>query len=150
MFGLGTFEFKPLLSFCIMVIHDNALQKAYTSAMMLTMNAFVITTLTFCYYRISKYLRLHQVNMSTSSNSNLRVQEIKITKTLFFLVLVSVFLWIPTFILAILFRVNFLPQKNSQTSGLSDSLFILHKRSHKPLHIWFHESAASQEGQEHL
>ena len=120
-FDLAAFEFKPLVNICTIVFYDSAQQKAYSSSMVLTM--VVITTLTFCYYRISKFLRQHQVNMSASPHTNLSVQEIKITKTLLILVLVYVLLWIPSVIITILFRVV-LPQDISREVTLANPYLL--------------------------
>lgn len=101
--GWASMEFSPVMATCS--LHFNSLnsETGFTAFVMLifVVSSFAITAL--CYYFVSKTLRQHRNHLS--SVRGLSVQEINLTKTFFVLVVSFIVLWLPTFVVIVLFRV---------------------------------------------
>ena len=103
--GWASMEFSPLMATCSLHFNSLTSETGFTVFVMLcfVVSSFVIVAL--CYYFVSKSLRQHQNHLSNVLGRGLSVQEINLTKTFFVLVVSFIVLWLPTFVVIVLFRV---------------------------------------------
>lgn len=103
--GWASMEFSPQMASCSLHFNSLTSETGFTVFVMVlfVVSSFVIVAL--CYYFVSKSLRQHRSHLT--SNRGLSVQEINLTKTFFVLVVSFIILWLPTFVVVILFRVVF-------------------------------------------
>lgn len=101
--GWATMEFNPQMASCSLHFNTLTFETGYTVFVILSfvVSSFIIVAL--CYYFVSKSLRQHRNQLS--NNHGLSVQEINLTKTFFVLVVSFIVLWLPTFVVVVLFRV---------------------------------------------
>lgn len=101
--GWASMEFSPQMASCSLHFNSLTSETGFTVFVMVlfVVSSFVIVAL--CYYFVSKSLRQHRSHLT--SNRGLSVQEINLTKTFFVLVVSFIILWLPTFVVVILFRV---------------------------------------------
>lgn len=96
-------DFSPSMATCS--LHFNSLTSE-TGFTMFVMIVFVFTSfvlVALCYFFVWKTLRQHRNHLS--SIRGLSVQELNLTKTFFVLVVSFIVLWLPTFVVIVLFRV---------------------------------------------
>lgn len=101
--GWASMEFSPQMASCSLHFSSLTSETGFTVFVMVlfVVSSFVIVAL--CYYFVSKSLHQHRSHLT--SNRGLSVQEINLTKTFFVLVVSFIILWLPTFVVVILFRV---------------------------------------------
>lgn len=101
--GWASMEFSAQMASCSLHFNSLTSETGFTVFVILSfvVSSFVIVAL--CYYFVSKSLRQHRNLLS--NNRGLSVQEINLTKTFFVLVVSFIVLWLPTFIVVVLFRV---------------------------------------------
>ena len=101
--GWGSMKFSPLMASCSLHFNSLTSETGFTVFVMLSfvLSSFVIVALS--YYFVSKSLRQHRNDLF--NNRNLSVHEINLTKTFFVLVASFIVLWLPTFVVVVLFRV---------------------------------------------
>ena len=100
--GWASMEFSPQMASCSLHFNSLASETGFTVFVILSfvISSFVIVAL--CYYFVSKSLRQHRNQLNSRG---LSVQEINLTKTFFVLVVSFIVLWLPTFVVVVLFRV---------------------------------------------
>ncbi|KAJ7356288.1 hypothetical protein OS493_026047 [Desmophyllum pertusum] len=101
--GWAVMAFNPLMASCSLHFNSLISETGFTIFVMVSfvVSSFVIVAL--CYYFVSKSLRHHRNHLSAVRS--LSVQEINLTKTFFVLVVSFIVLWLPTFVVVVLFRV---------------------------------------------
>lgn len=101
--GWASMEFSPQMASCSLHFNSLTSETGFTVFVMVSfvVSSFVIVSLS--YYFVSKSLRQHRNHLS--SNHGLSTQEINLTKTFFVLVVSFIVLWLPIFVVVILFRV---------------------------------------------
>lgn len=101
--GWASMEFSPQMALCSLHFNSLTSETGFTIFVMVSfvVSSFVIVSLS--YYFVSKSLRQHRNHLS--NNSGLSAQEINLTRTFFVLVVSFIVLWLPTFVVVILFRV---------------------------------------------
>lgn len=97
--GWATFAFNPLMASCIFRFADPKMEVGYTSFIVAFFVVLCLGIITFCYIRVSRFIRQHNAN-----TASLPTQEIHLTKALFVLVFTFAVLWIPAFLTIVLFR----------------------------------------------
>lgn len=101
--GWASMEFSPSMATCS--LHFNSLTSE-TGFTMFVMIVFVFTSfvlVALCYFFVWKTLRQHRNHLA--SIRGVSVQELNLTKTFFVLVVSFIVLWLPTFVVIVLFRV---------------------------------------------
>lgn len=101
--GWASMEFSSQMASCSLHFNSLTSETGFTVFVMVSfvVTSFVIVALS--YYFVSKSLRQHRDHLS--NNRGLSAQEINLTKTFFVLVVSFIVLWLPTFVVVILFRV---------------------------------------------
>ena len=99
--GWSTFAFNPVMAACVMRFSIPAAEVGYTSFIVAFFVVLCLSVITFCHFRVSRFIHQHNANTVQSLPS----QEIRLTRALFALVFVFAALWIPAFLAIILFRV---------------------------------------------
>ena len=101
--GWASMEFSPQMASCSLHFNSLASETGFTIFVMASfvVSSFVIVALS--YYFVSKSLRQHRNHLS--NNRGLTAQEINLTRTFFVLVVSFIILWLPTFVVVVLFRV---------------------------------------------
>ena len=97
--GWSTFAFNPIMASCNMKFVDQVAQVGYTSFIVGFFVVLCFTIITFCYFRVSRFIRQHNAN-----TVSLSAQEIRLTRALFVLVFTFAVLWIPAFLAIVLAR----------------------------------------------
>ena len=97
--GWSTFSFNPIMAACIMKFVEPAVQVGYTSFIVGFFVVLCFAIITFCYLRVSRFIRQHNAN-----TVSLSAQEIRLTRALFVLVFTFAVLWIPVFLAIVLMR----------------------------------------------
>lgn len=105
--GWASMEFSPVMAACSLHFNSLTTETGFTTFVMLffVVSSFIIIAL--CYYFVSKALRQHRNHLFTAHARGLSVQEINLTKTFFVLIVSFIILWLPTFVVILLFRVVF-------------------------------------------
>ena len=101
--GWASMEFSPQMASCSLHFKSLTFETGFTVFVIVSfvVTSFVIVALS--YYFVSKSLRQHRNHLS--NNRGLSAQEINLTKTFFVLVVSFIVLWLPTFVVVLLFRV---------------------------------------------
>ena len=111
-FGVQRYDFFPLYAVCT-VIHLDTQMRLGHYIFVTTTFLFVPLTIAFtCYYSVFKRIRQHNLDIAPflqnrSRESRISVQEIRISKSLFGVVLGFAICWIPSYIVALFVRFKF-------------------------------------------
>lgn len=91
------YTFHPGKYFCFLDINDYY----FTTFMVTCFIAIPAAGITYCYYQVYKVIRKHNIAMTKwgRSSQNITAQEINITRTLFFIVIMFLCCWIPLFVM---------------------------------------------------
>ena len=97
--GQAKIFYIPPLATCIMTFPNRNLQIAYTLYSLFFYMVLCLIIICFCYNRVSRFIRQHNANIVS-----LTTQEINLTRALFVLIFSFVILWVPFYIIFILYR----------------------------------------------
>ena len=97
--GQARIVFNPLPVSCIITFQNQKSTVAYTLYVVFFYIVFCLSTICFCYNRVSRFIRQHYTN-----TVSLTTQEINLTRALFVLIFSFVILWVPFYIFVILYR----------------------------------------------
>ncbi|XP_068720747.1 melatonin receptor type 1A-like [Montipora capricornis] len=103
--GWASMEFNPLMATCWLQFESLPLGTGFVAFGVLVFVVPSLVIVVFCYCRILKELRQHKNNIFTSHKVRLSVQEINLTKIFLVFVISFVVLWLPTFVVTVIFRV---------------------------------------------
>ena len=118
-FGVQRYDFFPLYAVCT-VIHLDTQMRLGHYIFVTTTFLFVPLTIAFtCYYSVFKRIRQHKLDIAPflqnrSRESRISVQEIRISKSLFGVVLGFAICWIPSYIVALFVRFKFVNRSSPQ------------------------------------
>ena len=98
-FGRAKIAFNPLAGSCLMAFQNQTSQISFTLYVVFFYVLFCFSVICFCYNRVSRFIRQHNANIAS-----LTTQEINLTRALFVLILAFVILWVPFYIIVILYR----------------------------------------------
>lgn len=101
--GWASMEFSPQMASCSLHFNSLTSETGFTVFVIVSFVVSSFVVIALCYYFVSKSLRQHRNHLS--NNRGLSIQEINLTKTFFVLVVSFIVLWLPTFVVVILFRV---------------------------------------------
>ena len=101
--GWASMEFSPQMASCSLRFNSLTSETGFTVFVIVSFVVSSFVVIALCYYFVSKSLRQHRNHLS--NNRGLSIQEINLTKTFFVLVVSFIVLWLPTFVVVILFRV---------------------------------------------
>ena len=102
--GWSLYMFFPDNSVCAQVFVNEIASVTYEA---IFFNLVPISVVAFCYYNVSKTIRQHNANVAASINrASLSVEEIRITRTLFALVVAFVLCTVPAFTIFGLLRLR--------------------------------------------
>lgn len=106
--GWASMDFSPVMAACSLHFNSLTTETGFTAFIVLSFVVSSFATVALCYYFIVKALRQHRHELSTThGRAGLSVQEINLTKTFFVLVVSFIILWLPTFVVIVLFRAVF-------------------------------------------
>lgn len=104
--GWGFFHFHTGKITCVLEFHHQTTDKIYTGLLGLVFVVFPFGTITFCYAKVFMKVKEHRQQFSSMNStdrripsSRLSVEEIRITKTLFAIVLGFTLCWVPVFVI---------------------------------------------------
>ena len=97
--GWSMFDFNPMMAACVMKFVDSKAEIGYSCFIVAFFVVFCLSIITFCYFRVSRFIQQHNYNSVLPP-----VQEIRLTRALFVLVFTFAGLWIPTFLAIVSFR----------------------------------------------
>lgn len=111
-FGTQVYNFFPLYAVCT-VIHLNSQLRLVHYVFVTSTFLFLPLTVAFvCYYKVFRRIRRHNLDIAPSfqngnAESRITVQEIRISKSLFGVVLGFAICWVPSYIVALFVRFKF-------------------------------------------
>ena len=115
-FGQAKIAFNPLAGSCLMVFQNQNSQVTFTLYAAFFYILLCFSIICFCYNRVSRFIRQHNANIAS-----LTTQEINLTRALFVLMLAFVILWVPFYIIIILYRMilaaSRFPREMAVTAG---------------------------------
>lgn len=104
--GWGFFRFHSGKITCVLEFHHQTIDKIYTGILGLVIVVLPFAVITFCYTKVFLKVQKHRQRFSSIDytngnipNSRLSVEEIRITKTLFAMVLGFTLCWVPIFVI---------------------------------------------------
>lgn len=104
--GWGFFRFHSGKITCVLEFHRQITDKIYTGILGLVFVVVPFAVITFCYTKVFFKVQKHRQQFSTidarnknTPSTRLSVEEIRITKTLFAIVLAFTLCWVPVFVI---------------------------------------------------
>ena len=98
-FGRARIAFNPYSVTCILTFQNQNSTAGYTLYVVFFYVVFCLSIICFCYNRVTRFIRQHNAN-----TVSLTTQEINLTRALFVLIFSFVILWVPFYIIVILYR----------------------------------------------
>ena len=107
MAGWASFQFLPDFAGCAWFFHTQAANTGFNVFQSVMCTVIPSVVIVYCYVKVSRTIRAHNANIQDTlqGQNRISVEEIKITKTLYALVVGFGFCWIPSFSIVILVRI---------------------------------------------
>ena len=107
--GIQIYDFFPLYAVCTVIHLDSQMRLGHYIFVTFTFLFLPLTASFVCYFRVFTHVRRHNLDIAPSLQSRngeprITVQEIRISKSLFGVVLGFAVCWVPSYIVALLVR----------------------------------------------